>query len=58
MTARKAVRVRKARTTSVCPLCRGPITIGQQIAAASWTRWAHSACVIAARKQPERTATP
>jgi hypothetical protein len=49
MTARKPVRVRKARAQGTCPLCIAPILVGQQIAAASLIRWAHVMCVIEAR---------
>ena len=55
MTARKPIRVRRARTPGTCPLCGGPILIGQQIGAASWARWAHSTCLIGARKAREQT---
>lgn len=40
-----ASRVMKARRESVCPLCRGPIRIGEQIA--KTVKWAHAGCVVA-----------
>jgi hypothetical protein len=41
-----AVRVMKARRTSVCPSCRAPIMTGQQIARlTSPGGWIHLTCV-------------
>jgi hypothetical protein len=39
-----ATRTMKARRESTCPLCRGPIRVGQLIARCGF--WAHAACVI------------
>jgi hypothetical protein len=50
------VRVRKARSSGTCPLCLGPILVGQQIASARWIAWVHSVCLIAARKAAQVTA--
>lgn len=41
-----ASRVMKARRAGTCPLCRGPIRVGEQIA--KTVRWAHAGCVVAA----------
>jgi hypothetical protein len=38
--------VRKARRSSVCPLCRGPIMTGQQISDGSSRGWVHVRCLI------------
>jgi hypothetical protein len=43
-----ATRVRKARRTSICTICRVPITIGQPIARLiSPPGWCHVRCVPA-----------
>jgi hypothetical protein len=39
-----ATRVMKARRETTCPLCRGPIKVGQLIAKCGV--WAHAQCVI------------
>jgi hypothetical protein len=39
-----ATRVMKARRTSTCSLCRGPIKLGQKIAKSGI--WAHVECII------------
>ena len=41
-----AQRTRKARRSSRCPLCRGPVLIGQYIARLGLT-WVHSTCAVA-----------
>jgi hypothetical protein len=41
-----AQRTRKARRSSWCPLCRGPVRIGQYIARLGLT-WVHTTCVVA-----------
>jgi hypothetical protein len=41
-----ADRARKARRSSRCPLCRGPIRIGQYIARLGLT-WVHTICAAA-----------
>lgn len=38
-----ASRTRKARRNGRCPLCQGPVTIGQQIAQLGKT-WVHTTC--------------
>jgi Family of unknown function (DUF6551) len=40
------IHVRKARRSSVCPLCRGPIMTGQQISDGSSRGWVHVRCLI------------
>jgi hypothetical protein len=50
-----ASRVRKARRAGTCPLCRGPIRVGEQIA--KTVRWAHLGCVIAARHHGPKAST-
>lgn len=40
-----ASRVMKARRTGTCPICRGPIRVGEQIA--KTVKWAHAGCVVA-----------
>lgn len=56
MKARKGVRVRKARPGSaagdVCPICHTEILTGQQIGAASWSKWAHTECLTGRAKVP------
>jgi hypothetical protein len=48
MTARMlASRVMKARRESTCPICRGPIRVGDSIA--KTVKWAHTGCTIARR---------
>jgi hypothetical protein len=42
-----ASRVMKARRQSTCPICRGPIRVGELIA--KTVKWAHAGCVIASR---------
>ena len=42
-----ASRVKKARRAGTCPLCRGPVRVGDSIALT--VRWAHTGCVIANR---------
>ncbi len=54
---RGSVRVREARTESVCPLCGRLIKVGDQVAAASFTRWAHTACVTAERRKQATAGT-
>jgi hypothetical protein len=41
-----ANRTRKARHSSRCPLCRGPVNIGQYIARLGLT-WVHTTCAVA-----------
>jgi len=59
MTARKAIRERKARpgsgTGDVCPVCRTVILNGQPVTAARFTRWKHTGCYLSRRMQPETT---
>jgi hypothetical protein len=46
-----AVRTMKARRTSTCPSCRGPILTGQRIAKlTSPAAWIHLSCVPAVRR--------
>jgi hypothetical protein len=46
-----ADRVRKARRTSACTICRAPITIGQPIAhLATPPGWCHVKCAPAVRR--------
>ena len=42
-----ASRVMKARRAGTCPICRGPIRVGDLIA--KTVKWAHAGCVIARR---------
>jgi hypothetical protein len=43
-----AVRVMKARRTSICTVCRAPVLVGQQIARlVSPPAWVHVRCVPA-----------
>jgi hypothetical protein len=44
VTARLATRVMRARRESTCPVCRGPIRVGQQIAKCG--TWQHVQHVI------------
>lgn len=44
MTGKLATRTMKARRTSTCPLCRGPVLVGQQIGKVGV--WAHVSCII------------
>jgi hypothetical protein len=46
--ARKLVRVRVARWSGVCPVCRAPILGGQQVASVRRGPWVHVGHVIAA----------
>jgi hypothetical protein len=39
-----ATRTRKARRPGTCPLCRGPIQVGQRIALVGY--WCHAQCVV------------
>ena len=39
-----ASRVMKARREGTCPICRGPILVGQLIAKCGV--WAHAQCVV------------
>jgi len=41
--------VRRARYASACPYCGGPITVGMQVAAYSFSQWAHIHCHLKAR---------
>jgi hypothetical protein len=41
-----ADRARKARRSSWCPLCCGPVRIGQYIARLGLT-WVHTTCAVA-----------
>ena len=41
----RASRVMKARTASICPLCLGPVNVGQQIGRTP-IGWCHTACII------------
>jgi hypothetical protein len=42
-----ASRVMKARHASTCPLCHGPVLVGQQIGLIPGTGWAHvTPCII------------
>ena len=43
-----ADRVMRARRQGTCPLCRGPVRIGQQIARMGPGCWVHSGCLISA----------
>lgn len=46
-----ATRTMKARRSSTCPACGGPITVGQAIAKlASPPGWCHLACIPAVRQ--------
>ena len=40
-----ATRVMRARRPGICPLCRSPILVGQQIGKTGF--WAHVTCIIA-----------
>jgi hypothetical protein len=42
-----ASRVMKARRQSTCPLCQGPVRVGDLIA--KTVKWAHAGCIIANR---------
>lgn len=44
MTTQLATRTMKARRASTCPVCHGPILVGQQIAKAG--QWQHIGHVI------------
>lgn len=44
MTRMLASRVMRARRESTCPLCRGPVRVGQQIGKVG--SWAHTECII------------
>jgi hypothetical protein len=45
-----ASRVRKARKTSTCLLCRQPVYVGQQIGKTP-VGWSHTSCIIEAAKK-------
>jgi hypothetical protein len=56
-----ASRVMKARRPGTCPLCQGPIRIGDSIA--KTVKWAHTGCVVASlyntsTKETRRAAGP
>lgn len=40
------MRVRKARRSSVCPICRALISAGQQICLPPGLDWSHVACFL------------
>lgn len=44
------MRVMKARGESVCPMCRGPVRVGQQIGRTP-VGWSHVRCIIAAAQK-------
>lgn len=44
------VKVRKARRSSTCPVCKGPIRVGQLIASCGGL-WMCAACLIGHRHQ-------
>ena len=44
MKALLADRVMKARRPGTCPLCRGPIQVGEQIGRVGF--WAHTVCIV------------
>jgi hypothetical protein len=46
----RAVRVRKARSWSLCALCPAVIQTGQLIGKIPAGGWAHAACIIATQK--------
>jgi hypothetical protein len=54
-----AVRVMKARRTSICTICRAPVLIGQSIARlTSPSGWCHLTCVpVVAALQATTTTT-
>jgi len=54
-----AVRTMKARRTSICTICRAPVTIGQSIARlTSPSGWCHLTCVpVVAALQATTTVT-
>ena len=47
----RASRTRKARRSGTCPLCRGPVRIGQSIAMLDLT-WVHTTCATARMLNP------
>jgi hypothetical protein len=49
VTGRLATRVMRARRESTCPVCRGPIRVGQQIAKCG--TWQHVEHVIERNRQ-------
>ena len=54
-----AIRVRKARRTSPCSICRVPIIIGQPIARlTSPPGWCHVRCVPAVARLLDHTTEP
>ena len=48
-----ADRVMKARRQSACPICRGPVGIGQQIARLGPGSWVHAGCLISLSRHQE-----
>lgn len=42
----RASRVRKARGSSACALCGGPVTVGQWIGYIEDRWWCHVSCII------------
>ncbi len=54
-----ATRTKRARRTSTCPLCRGPILIGMTIARLiSPPGWCHVRCVPAVAAALSRKGAP
>jgi hypothetical protein len=49
-----ATRVRKARRSGSCSICRLPVTIGQQIGRTP-VGWCHTECIIDRAKKLDRT---
>lgn len=52
MNRQLATRVMRARRTTTCRACHGPILVGQQIAKTSY--WQHVTCLIASRDGHDR----
>jgi hypothetical protein len=51
MGVRKTVRARKARRTSTCPACHGPVKVGDLISSVNSGPWKHADCGRAADRQ-------
>jgi len=48
-----AVRVRRARANSACPMCNKPIKVHDSIAKVPDRAWSHTSCVVAANRRAD-----
>lgn len=47
----------RARSASICPLCSGPVRVGDPVRAWSLSRWAHEHCYLKDRELADATGT-